>query len=302
AVKQYVTNCQVYTIYQVPPRLRKLLAVEIFNRVPLPVSGKARKKVKGKVLSVGISCLQGVVNWDPITMREFLERFMDPCYASFLLNALAFVIEDVSANVLRGRALYITEKDAQTRRLHPTLVEAKLHFETWIPIHYAILQRYEEYAGSPTTRKDCLILKPFPILPKYGLTPKFIIVNTDQALFDLWNLAGWPGVQPTDKAAFKEDSDTWWRRTFRIEQVETVQTRNRHFRGAVYLDGVSCRVSVKKRVLGRTDSGISYGKRSHIAVSMVPKPKVRVKDRGNRGNCVKDRESLSKTESPCQRP
>ncbi|KAJ3279053.1 hypothetical protein HK104_001820, partial [Borealophlyctis nickersoniae] len=197
----------------------KLLGVEIFNRVPLPVSGKARKKVKGKVLSTGISCLQGNLDWDPIAMRDFLNRFMDPFYASFLLNAVAFVIADVRANVLQGRALYITEKDPQTRRSHPSL--------------------------------DCLILKPFPILPKYGYTPKFIIVNTDAALFDLWSLAGLPGVpRPINIAAFKGDSDTWWRRTFCIEQVETVQTGNRRFRGAVYLDGVSCRVSVKKKVSG----------------------------------------------------
>ncbi|KAJ3286953.1 hypothetical protein HK104_008802 [Borealophlyctis nickersoniae] len=230
AVKSYVTNCQVYT-----------------NRVPLPVSGKARKKVKGKVLSTVLGCLQGIANWDPITMRGFLQQFMDPCYTTFLLDAVTYVEDDIRANVLQGRALYITEKDAQTRRSHPTLVEAKLQFEKWIPVHFAILQRFEYYARSETTRKDCLIFKPFSILPKYGLTPKFIIVNTDQTLFDLWNLAGWPGVQPPDMAAFTEDSDTWWRRTFCIERVETV---NRRFRGAVYLDGVSCRVSVKKRILG----------------------------------------------------
>ncbi|KAJ3287556.1 hypothetical protein HK104_008541 [Borealophlyctis nickersoniae] len=248
AVKQYVTNAQVYTIYQITPRLRKLLIVEIFDRVPSPISGKRKKKLKAKVISVAIRCLQGIVDWDPIVCRGFLEEWMDPCYASFLLHAIKYVLDDISENVLKGQGLFITEKDAQTGP-HPTLVEAKLQFEKWIPVHHAISLRYEEYARNPSPRKDHLPLKPFRILPKYSFTPKCIIINTDVALHNLWSLADWPEVEhPPSIAAFKEHSQEWWRRTFSVEKVETVDTGKRRFRGAVYTDGVSCRILVAKKV------------------------------------------------------
>ncbi|KAJ3299480.1 hypothetical protein HK104_008750 [Borealophlyctis nickersoniae] len=259
ATKQYVTNAEVYTICQLIPRLRKLVLVEIFERVWLPTSAKARKKIRAKVLSVVIHCLQGVSDYDPTSLRDFINAFVDDeHYTTFILDAISYVLDDMQQNVLNGRALFIAEKDPQTRLAHPTFVQAKDEFETWIPVHCAILQRYEEYARTPSARQYQPKLAPFTILPKYGFTPKFIIINTDRALFDLWTLAGWVGVEehPEDFKAFQASSDVWWRRTFRVEKVETV---SRFFRGAVYTDGVSCRISIKKWVSVAAGSGEGEG-------------------------------------------
>ncbi|KAJ3289899.1 hypothetical protein HK104_007151 [Borealophlyctis nickersoniae] len=210
ATKQYVTNAQVYTIYQLIPRLRKLVHVEIFERVPLPTSAKATKKIRAKVLSVVILCLQGVTNYDPTSLRDFIEFFVDSEYTTFILDAISYVLDDMQQNILKGRALFIAEKDPQTRRPHPSFVQAKDEFETWIPVHYAILQRYEEYARTPSARQYRPKLAPFGILPKYGFTPKFIIINTDRALYDLWSLAGWPEVEPETFPVFKGNKDFGW--------------------------------------------------------------------------------------------
>ncbi|KAJ3282643.1 hypothetical protein HK104_010788, partial [Borealophlyctis nickersoniae] len=252
AVKQYNTNVQVYTIYQLIPRLRKLVQVEIFERVPLPTSATKAKKIRAKVLSSVVLCLQGVANYDATLLRDFIEKFVDESYTTFILDAISYVLDDVQRNILNGRTLFVAEKDPVTRQSHPTFIQAKDEFETWIPVHYAILQRYEEYARTPSARRQNRPkLAPFTILPKYSLTPNCIIINTDRALFDLWNLANWQGVErPTDFDAFKAESDLWWRRTFRIEKVQTVRGGNRRFRYAVYMDGVSCRISIKKRILG----------------------------------------------------
>ncbi|KAJ3298515.1 hypothetical protein HK104_010636 [Borealophlyctis nickersoniae] len=251
ATKQYVTNAQVYTIYQLIPRLRKLVQVEIFERVPLPTSAKGTKQIRARALSTIIRCLQGVAPLDTTVLRDFIEKFVDPFYTTFILDAITHVLEDTQRNILNGRPLFVVEKDPQTQQSHPTLIEAKDNFETWIPVHYAILQKYEQYARTPSGRRYRPKLAPFPIFPKYGFTPKFIIINTDQALYDIWSLANWAGVErPANFVAFKNDTNEWWRRTFRIEKVETV---HRRFRGAVHMDGVSCRILMNKRVFVGAD-------------------------------------------------
>jgi len=255
AVKQYIANCQTYTIYQIIPRLRKLLGVEMFHKVPIPTSANAKQRAKSraKVVSAVIYCLQGRGQLDETSLREHFEKFLDPHYTTFILGAIVSAMQDVRQNVLQGRALFIDEKDPQTRRYHQSFVNAKRLFHEWIPIHYAILRRYE--ALSPNTKRPLyprhpVDLTPFTILPKYDFTPKNIIINTDQALYDLWSLAGWDGVEkPTSPEAFKVESSTWWSRTFKTEKVDTTSGGQRRFCGAVYTDGVSYKASVKKRFL-----------------------------------------------------
>jgi hypothetical protein len=259
----------VYVLYTLIPRLRKLLAVEIFHRVPLPSDVKKAYKVRTRIVSLLITALQApnpitAVNWQEldtfltgrITVNHPTHpRTPDPYYRTFLLNAIRWVLQDVKNNILGNRVLFKDEKDSRTGQRHISFRNAKANFSAWLPVQYAILLRYESYSHQvtpPAYPRHKARLAPFTLLPKYHFTPKHIIINTDAALYDLWALAGWPGVaadHPTSIHAFQQHSEHWWNRTFRTEKVETRRTGQRRFRGAVYTDGISVRISVCKRVL-----------------------------------------------------
>jgi hypothetical protein len=249
-------------MYQIIPRLQKVLQVEIFHRVPLPneIGKTTRRKIRTKVISAVISSLQGRSVLDFAGLRELFEKFYDPYYTSFLNNVVDFVSNDIRHNVLNGMLLFIDEPHPVTRRSDPSFVGAKNDFHRWIPVHYNILQRFEAHplTRQPLHPRHPVLLAPFTVLPAFDFTPKNIIINTDMALYDLWMLANWEGVQrPANIDAFKANSDFWWRHTFKSEKVETTLNGQRRFRMAVYTDGTSYKMSVAKRVsvLGTEEHG-----------------------------------------------
>jgi len=96
------------------------------------------------------------------------------------------------------------------------------------------------------------------ILPKFDFIPKNVIYYTDGALYGLWTLAGWPGIEdrPRNVPQFSEQSAEWWKRTF---NDELVNTETRRFRGAIYTDGVKCCVSVAQRIPVADRDGERHG-------------------------------------------
>jgi len=227
--------------------------MEIFHRVPLPneISKTTRRKLRTKVISAVVLSLQGRSVLDFAGLRELFEKSYDPYYTSFLINVVEFVGNDIRHNVLNGMSLFNDEPHPETRRSDPSFVTAKNDFHRWIPVHYNLLQRFEAHplTKQPLHPRHPVLLAPFTVLPAFDFTPKNIIINTDMALYDLWTLADWEGVdRPASANAFKANSDFWWRRTFKSDKVETLQGGQRRFRMAVYTDGTSYKMSVVKRV------------------------------------------------------